>query len=113
MRGDPGARRRELAALEGARTRAGPWAQESGEVAVCPVAELACGVEGPLLRGSDSGYSYSLSNAVRDALEGTEYDTLIDVEVTATTGLFVPSNFIQVEGTALNSKALAASGGRR
>ena len=41
---------------------------------------------------------YYLSDAVRDALKEKDYDTLIDVEVTNSTGLFVPSNCIKVKG---------------
>lgn len=70
-------------------------------------------VNGPTLEGSDGGYSYYLSEAARDALENTEYDTLVDVEVTTSTGLFVPSNKIIVKGKALNSKELEPSGGEK
>ena len=69
-------------------------------------------IKGQMLAGSDCGYSYSLSNAARDALKESEFDTLIDVEVTNTTGVFVPSNCIEVKGRALNSKILPTSGGR-
>ena len=61
--------------------------------------------------GKACGHSYHLSDAVRDALKGTDYDTLIDAEVVNETGLFVWTNCILVSGNALNSKAIAASGG--
>jgi hypothetical protein len=63
-------------------------------------------VSGTVCKGKDCGGQYFLSDAVRDALKDTEYDTMIDVEVTTKTGLFVPSNCIIVEGKALNSKTL-------
>ena len=72
-------------------------------------------VEGPILKGSDyeapSLFPFSfLSAAVKDALKGTEYDTLVNCTVTTQTGLFVWSNGIEVEGTALNSKTLPKAG---
>ena len=66
---------------------------------------------GNVVEGSDCGYSYTLSNATRDAVKGTAYDTLVDVEVTNTTGLFVPSNCIRVRGKGVNSKTLPTGGG--
>ena len=66
--------------------------------------------EGPTLIGEDSGYSYYLSEAVRDALKGTQYDTIVDAEVTNKTGLFVWSNQIQVKGKGLNSKNFPKGG---
>ena len=70
-------------------------------------------VNGPILQGSTSGHAYYLSDAARDALKTGEYDTLVDVEVTTQTGLFVPSNTIIVKGTALNSKNFEQSGGEK
>lgn len=72
--------------------------------------------EGPVLEGTDAakpgvGPRYYLSDAARDALKNSEYDTLVDVEVTAKTGFFVPSNKITVKGTALNSSQLNQTGG--
>ncbi len=70
-----------------------------------------------VLTGSDRCYpffyAYFLSEAVRDALEGTDYDTLVDAEVTNSTGLFVFSNLITVTGTAVNSKTLTGSRSHR
>lgn len=70
--------------------------------------------KGPVLQGTDAAMPfvmrYSLSNAARDALKDTPYDTLVDAEVTAKTGLFVPSNKIIVKGTALNSDELPRTG---
>lgn len=65
-------------------------------------------VTGPVVQGSAGGFAYSLSDAARAALKGTEFDTLVDVDVTAKTGLFVPSNRIIVKGTALNSANLGS-----
>ena len=69
--------------------------------------EIPPSVEGPILIGRDACVAgldpYYLSEAVRNALKGTTYDTLVDVEVTTTTGLFVWSNAVQVKGTGANS----------
>lgn len=65
-----------------------------------------------LVNGESCGHQQFLSNAVRDALLETDCDTLIDSEVTNTTGLFVWSNCIAVKGKALNSRTLTASGGK-
>lgn len=65
-----------------------------------------------LVNGEACGPQQRLSDAVRDALKQTEYDTLVDAEVTSTTGLLVLSNCISVKGNALNSKTLTTSGGR-
>ena len=73
-------------------------------------------IDGNILEGKDCAtpgrHSYYLSDAVRDALKQTDYDTLVDAEVTSTTGLSVLSNCISVKGNALNSKTLTTSGGR-
>lgn len=73
-------------------------------------------VNGPVLEGSTSARPgvmlFYLSDAVRDALKGTQFDTLVDAEVTTETGLLVPSNKIIVKGTAVSSKSLGAEGGK-
>lgn len=51
------------------------------------------------------GDPYHLSVAVREAL-GTQYDTLVDAEVTTTTGAFVFSNCVKVKGNAIRSADL-------
>ena len=72
---------------------------------------IPANVDGPVLTGEDhcqiGSDPYFLSTAVRDALKGTEYDTLVDVEVETTTGVAVMSNRIIVRGKAINSKTLA------
>ncbi|MDJ0866237.1 MAG: hypothetical protein QNK03_09030 [Myxococcota bacterium] len=55
------------------------------------------------------GGPYSLAEAAQDALEGTVFDTIVDAQVTNTTGLLGFSHCIEVRGTALRSDAL---GGR-
>jgi hypothetical protein len=69
------------------------------------------GGAGVVVEGTDCGYTYSLSNAARDALKGSTNDTLVDVEVTNTTGLLVPSNCIRVKARAIDSKALTTRRG--
>jgi len=59
-----------------------------------------------VLDGESCGpYSY-LASAFRDAIADTEFDTLIDVEVTSTTGIFVISNCLRVSGRGLRSADL-------
>ena len=74
-------------------------------------------VDGPVLVGKDAckGGSgpYYLSEATRNALKGTPYDTIIDAEVTTKTGLFVWSNEIEVKGKGLDSKTLPKDGGAK
>lgn len=65
-----------------------------------------------LVNGEACGRQHRLSDAVRDALKQTDYDTLVDAEVTSTTGLAVTSNCLKVKGKALNSKTLTDLGGR-
>ena len=96
-----------------------------GHTRVCKVGLVSFGnlegkaipmdLDGPVLEGSDSAvmfgrFSYSLAEAARNALKNTDYDTLVDVEVTAQTGLFVPQNRLTVRGKALNSGKLGVSG---
>ena len=73
--------------------------------------------EGPLLIGKDAcklgGDPYYLSEAVRNALQGTEFDTIIDAEITTKTGLLVWSNEIEVKGKGLNSNAFPKAGGAK
>jgi len=74
-------------------------------------------VDGPILVGKDAckagGDPYYLSEAVRNALKGTQYDTIIDAEVTTKTGLLVWSNEIEVKGKGLDSKSLPKVGGAK
>ena len=72
--------------------------------------EIPSNGEGNIVEGKDCGYSYNLSNAARDALKGTSFDTLIDVDVTNSTGVLVPSNCLIVRGKALDSTQLADEG---
>lgn len=66
-----------------------------------------------IVTGQDCGGQYYLSNAVRNALKDTDFDTLLNSEVTNTTGLFVFSNCITVKGTPFNSKTLSIAGGKQ
>lgn len=63
-------------------------------------------VSGPTLQGYSNGFVHFLSDAARDALKDSEYDTLVNVKVTTQTGLWGSANMVIVEGTALNSKKL-------
>ena len=67
---------------------------------------------GPTLKGKDCAPlfrppQYYLSAAFRDATKGSDYDTLVDVEVTTWTGILVTSNCIQVQGQAVKSRELS------
>ena len=68
-------------------------------------------ISGPVLSGKSCGSDCRLSNAVHDALKGTQYDTLLNAEVTNSTSLFVWSNCIFVSGNGLDSRSLPAAGG--
>ena len=66
-----------------------------------------------IFSGKACGHSYLLSDAVRDALKNTEYDTLINTEVVNETGIFVWNNCIIVSGEALDSKTITTAGGAK
>lgn len=72
-------------------------------------------VNGKVVTGESCGApfvgSYYLSDAFRDAIKETNYDTLLDVELINTTGLLVTSNCIILKGTAIDSKTLAVTVG--
>ena len=72
-------------------------------------------VSGPVLEGKTAAkpgkIKYYLSDAVRDALKETPYDTLVDAEVTSTTGLLVWNNKLTVKGKGVKSADLPKEGG--
>ena len=98
-----------------------------GHTKVCRVGLLSVGdlesrtipstVDGPILVGKDAckmgGDPYFLSDAVRNALTGTEYDTIVDAEVTTKTGVLVWSNEIEVKGKGVKSSTLPKEGGAK
>ena len=59
--------------------------------------------KGRTVRGKSCGYSAFLSNAVRDAVKNTSYDTILNAQVTSETGLFVGNNCISIIGQAYKS----------
>lgn len=61
---------------------------------------------GEVRSGESCGFGFHISDAVRDALDGTSYDTILDVTVASHTGVFVWSNCVSVEGQAISSKEL-------
>jgi hypothetical protein len=69
--------------------------------------QLSTTKRGPQLQGEDCGMSYYLSNATRNALEGTPYDTLVDVEVTSTAGMFPFNQCLKVKGWGVRSADLS------
>ncbi|TGM07308.1 hypothetical protein EHQ76_04470 [Leptospira barantonii] len=62
-------------------------------------------LRGEISEGKDCGISFSLAKAFENALIQTErkYDTILNAEVTHTTGMFPPLNCIKIKGFALNS----------
>lgn len=74
-------------------------------------------VSGPMLEGKTAAkpgkLAYYLSDAVRDAVKGTPYDTLVDAEVTSTTGAFVWNNHLAVKGKGVKSADLPKEGGAK
>ena len=75
-------------------------------------------VQGDRVAGRDcsqiAGDAHSLAKATRNALEGSDADTLVEATVTVETGVLVMSNCIEVQGTAVRSDSfpLARTGGR-
>ena len=47
--------------------------------------------------------AYYLANAFRDAIRGTEYDTLVDVEITSTAGVTPFGQCLIVKGRGVHS----------
>lgn len=76
--------------------------------------QIPVSIEGPSVEGEDCGGAfgspYYLSKAVRTALEGTQYDTIVDAEIITSTGLLVYSNCVVVKGKAINSSTLENEG---
>lgn len=100
---------RGLAAVAGAA--ASVACTHTGTVGLLSDGDLAGRVIDPSLarevvEGESCGPYQYLASAFRRALEGTDYDTLIDVEVTTTTALFVVQNCLHVKGRALRSRDL-------
>ncbi|WP_165783054.1 hypothetical protein [Leptospira kmetyi] len=62
-------------------------------------------LRGEISEGKDCGISFSLAKAFENALIQTErkYDTILNAEVTHTTGMFPPLNCIKIKGFAWNS----------
>ena len=71
-------------------------------------------IDGPIVQGKDCGGAfgspYFLSKAVRTALAKTQYDTILDADVTTTTGFLVYSNCVEVKGKAITNGTLANEG---
>ena len=67
-------------------------------------------VDGPLLSGTDVSSFFTsdcyLSEAVRAALAETPYDTLVDAEIYAKSGLFPWWNSLTVKGYGVDSRTL-------
>lgn len=96
--------------LAGCSNHAGRLALLSdGELAGKDLSQLAG--KGPELSGSSCWPTPSLSNAFRDAIDGTRYDTLVDVEVESSTRYFGPS-CISVTGRGVDSRKLPAKPAR-
>ncbi len=65
--------------------------------------------KGEILTGESCGHTYSLGEAMSNALEGTQYDTLIEISVESTSALFVFGNCVKVTGKGVNSKLIPRS----
>ncbi|MBM9501018.1 hypothetical protein JWG44_12225 [Leptospira sp. 201903071] len=62
---------------------------------------------GEIKEGKDCGFYYSLAKAFENAITNTKYDTILDAEVTHTTGPFAPMHCILIKGFALNSNTIS------
>lgn len=58
---------------------------------------------GEVREGKDCGFYYSLAKAFENAILNTKYDTILDAEVTHTTGPFAPMHCVLIKGLAVNS----------
>ncbi|RHX88183.1 hypothetical protein [Leptospira stimsonii] len=58
---------------------------------------------GEIREGKDCGFYYSLAKAFENAILNTKYDTILDAEVTHTTGPFAPMHCVLIKGLAVNS----------
>ena len=65
---------------------------------------------GEVRSGESCWWAHHLSDAVRDAVEGTEYDTLLNVTIENRSRFFVWSTCVHVEGEAIDSKKLEERG---
>ena len=65
--------------------------------------------QGEILRGESCGLTYSLGKAMSKALEGSPYDTLVDINIESTSAFFVFGNCVKVTGKGVNSKSIPRS----
>lgn len=63
--------------------------------------------QGPELTGESCGHTHSLSAAFSNAINGTEYDTMINSEVETRSGVFVFDNCLKISGYGVKSQELA------
>ncbi|MBM9579364.1 hypothetical protein JWG45_19655 [Leptospira sp. 201903070] len=63
-------------------------------------------LSGEIKEGKDCGFYYSLAKAFENAIANTKYDTILEAEVTHTTGPFAPMHCIFIKGFALNSDTI-------
>jgi hypothetical protein len=61
---------------------------------------------GEIVSGESCGHTHSLSQAFKNSIKGTEYDTVIDAEVESTTAVFVFGNCLKVTGYGVDSRKL-------
>ena len=62
--------------------------------------------KGKILTGESCGRNYSLGEAMHNALDGTQYDTLIEIDIESTSALLVFGNCVKVTGKGVNSKLI-------
>ncbi|TGK33438.1 hypothetical protein EHQ12_11335 [Leptospira gomenensis] len=67
---------------------------------------------GEFKSGEDCGIKHSLSRAFANALENSGYDTILDAEVTHSTGVWVPFNCVSVRGLAIQSQKIRKGANR-
>ena len=65
---------------------------------------------GPTVEGHACGFHQNLSAAFNNALANTPYDTVINAEITHTTGIFVWSNCVSLKGQGVRSTDLPKGG---
>ncbi|WP_243394778.1 hypothetical protein [Leptospira adleri] len=67
---------------------------------------------GEIREGKDCGFYYSLAKAFENTILNTKYDTILDAEVTHTTGPFAPMHCVLIKGFAVNSGNFLPENGR-
>lgn len=67
--------------------------------------------EGTFVKGQSCGMQSYLSDAFRDAIKGTSFDTILNATVKSETGFLVANNCLIISGQAYDSTTWGQDGG--